>query len=73
MFQMKHQQQNMFSIISKEIGPVDILVNNAGVSGPASFLRTLILPEFSECVMIHFSQAHWDLPSKCIENMEKGF
>ena len=35
---------NMFSTISKEIGPVDILVNNAGVSGPVKLLRTLIFP-----------------------------
>ena len=29
---------NMFSAISKEIGPVDILVNNAGVSGPVKLV-----------------------------------
>jgi len=62
---------NMFSTISKEIGPVDILVNNAGVSGPVKLFTNSNFPEFKECIMIHLTGTFWTT-LKCIENMEKG-
>ena len=62
---------NMFSTISKEIGPVDILVNNAGVSGPVKLFTNSNFAEFKECVMIHLTGTFWTT-LKSIENMEKG-
>jgi NAD(P)-dependent dehydrogenase (short-subunit alcohol dehydrogenase family) len=62
---------NMFSTISKEIGPVDILVNNAGVSGPVKLFTNSNFPEYKECIMIHLTGTFWTT-LKCIENMEKG-
>jgi NAD(P)-dependent dehydrogenase (short-subunit alcohol dehydrogenase family) len=62
---------NMFSTISKEIGPVDILVNNAGVSGPVKLFTNSNFPEFKECIMIHLTGTFWTT-LKCIENMKKG-
>ena len=62
---------NMFSTISKEIGPVDILVNNAGVSGPVKLFTNSNFPEFKECIMIHLTGTFWTT-LKCIESMEKG-
>ena len=61
---------NMFSTISKEIGPVDILVNNAGVSGPVKLFTNSNFDEFKECVMIHLTGTFWTT-LKCIENMRK--
>ena len=61
---------NMFSIISKEIGPVDILVNNAGVSGPVKLFTNSNFAEFKECVMIHLTGTFWTT-LKSIENMRK--
>jgi len=61
---------NMFSIISKEIGPVDILVNNAGVSGPVKLFTNSNFDEFKECVMIHLTGTFWTT-LKSIENMRK--
>ena len=62
---------NMFSTISKEMGPVDILVNNAGISGPVKLFTNSNFPEFKECIMIHLTGTFWTT-LKCIENMEKG-
>jgi NAD(P)-dependent dehydrogenase (short-subunit alcohol dehydrogenase family) len=62
---------NMFSTISKEIGPVDILVNNAGVSGPVKLFTNSNFAEFKECVMIHLTGTFWTT-LKSIENMRKG-
>lgn len=61
---------NMFSTISKEIGPVDILVNNAGVSGPVKLFTNSNFAEFKECVMIHLTGTFWTT-LKSIENMRK--
>lgn len=61
---------NMFSTISKEIGPVDILVNNAGVSGPVKLFTNSSFAEFKECVMIHLTGTFWTT-LKSIENMRK--
>lgn len=61
---------NMFSTISKDIGPVDILVNNAGVSGPVKLFTNSKFDEFKECVMIHLTGMFWTT-LKCIENMKK--
>lgn len=61
---------NMFSTISKEIGPVDILVNNAGVSGPVKLFTNSNFAEFKECVMIHLTGTFWTT-LKSIENMQK--
>jgi NAD(P)-dependent dehydrogenase (short-subunit alcohol dehydrogenase family) len=61
---------NMFSTISREIGPVDILVNNAGVSGPVKLFTNSNFDEFKECVMIHLTGTFWTT-LKCIENMRK--
>jgi NAD(P)-dependent dehydrogenase (short-subunit alcohol dehydrogenase family) len=61
---------NMFSTISKEIGPVDILVNNAGVSGPVKLFTNSNFDEFKECVMIHLTGTFWTT-LKCIEKMRK--
>jgi NAD(P)-dependent dehydrogenase (short-subunit alcohol dehydrogenase family) len=62
---------NMFSTISKEIGPVDILVNNAGVSGPVKLFTNSNFAEFKECVMIHLTGTFWTT-LKSIESMRKG-
>lgn len=61
---------NMFSTISKEIGPVDILVNNAGVSGPVKLFTNSNFAEFKECVMIHLTGTFWTT-LKSIESMRK--
>ena len=61
---------NMFSTISKEIGPVDILVNNAGVSGPVKLFTNSNFSEFKECVMIHLTGTFWTT-LKSIESMRK--
>lgn len=61
---------NMFSTISKEIGPVDILVNNAGVSGPVKLFTNSNFAEFKECVMIHLTGTFWTT-LKSIEKMQK--
>ena len=61
---------NMFSTISKEIGPVDILVNNAGISGPVKLFTNSNFAEFKECVMIHLTGTFWTT-LKSIENMRK--
>jgi NAD(P)-dependent dehydrogenase (short-subunit alcohol dehydrogenase family) len=61
---------NMFSTISREIGPVDILVNNAGVSGPVKLFTNSNFDEFKECVKIHLTGTFWTT-LKCIENMRK--
>lgn len=61
---------NMFSTISKEIGPIDILVNNAGVSGPVKLFTNSNFAEFKECVMIHLTGTFWTT-LKSIENMRK--
>jgi len=61
---------NMFSTISKEIGPVDILVNNAGVSGPVKLFTNSNFTEFKECVMIHLTGTFWTT-LKSIESMRK--
>lgn len=61
---------NMFSTISKEIGPVDILVNNAGVSGPVKLFNNSNFAEFKECVMIHLTGTFWTT-LKSIESMRK--
>jgi NAD(P)-dependent dehydrogenase (short-subunit alcohol dehydrogenase family) len=61
---------NMFSTISKEIGPIDILVNNAGVSGPVKLFTNSNFAEFKECVMIHLTGTFWTT-LKSIESMRK--
>lgn len=61
---------NMFSTISKEIGPVDILVNNAGVSGPVKLFTNSNFAEFKECVKIHLTGTFWTT-LKSVESMRK--